>query len=322
MIIGCQTNQQNVSYQNIEYILPQDKEIGISYESYDVCSTYYFHANDNLNPIIARVLSHDQAGREKEVVYTSFESYVPATSLVLYDSSGKKYVDYYRIDEKGLRQTLTKTIYYYNKKDQLTQSVAFDFERRIKKGVDKGLGRPGGCIVVDDDYEKQKSWGLASVWNYKYDDQGRLIEKVAAVLNSTQDRYLYSYDAMGRIKEERSLEGHRLIWIENYTYGHHEYEFTRTWFEKDGSRGKEWNGLLTPVDTFRFKTDKFNNVTEELVIEEGGRQVNKDNKFYDAQNRLIKHEIYNDSAKLIGYYVYSYMSTKRPIQKNFTVEAK
>jgi len=320
ILIGCQTKQQTISYENTTYMLPQEKEMNISYETFDVCSTYYFHSDDSLNPTIARLLSHDQAGREKEVVYSSFESYVPATSLVLYDSSGKKSVEYYRIDEQGQKQTLTKTLYYYNKKDQLTQLVAFDFERRIKKDVDKGLGRPGGCIIVEDDYEKQKSWGLASVWNYKYDDQGRLIEKVAPVLNSTQDHYLYSYDGMGRINEERSLEGNRLIWIESYTYGNHEYQFTRTWFEKDGSRGKEWNGLLTPVDTFRFKTDKFNNVTEELVIEEGGRQVNKDNKFYDNKNRLIKHEIYNDRAKLIGYYTYSYMNTKRPIRKNFTVD--
>jgi hypothetical protein len=320
--MGCQTKQQPVSYENPRYMLPQDKEINISYEIYDVCSTYYFSGSDSLNPVIARLLSYDQAGREKEIVYTSFESHVPATSIVLYDSSGKKNVEYYRIDEEGLHQVLTKTLYYYNEKDQLIQSVSFDFKRRIKKEVDKGLGRSGGCIIVKDDYEKQKSWKLATIWNYKYDDEGRLIEKVAPVLNSTQDHYLYSYDANGRIIEERSLEGSRLIWIENYIYGQGGYEFTRTWFEKNGTRDKDWDGLLTPIDTFRFKTDKFNNVIEELVIEEGGRQVSKDNKYYDKQNRLLKHEIFDDNNKLLGYYDYRYVTAKKPIRMSFIVNPR
>ncbi len=320
ILLGCQTNQQAVENADSNYELPTEKGISISYETNDVCSTYYFFATDTLNPIIARVLSNDQAGREKEVIYTSFESYVPATSLIFYDSLGKKSIEYYRIDEKDLRQTLTKTLYHYNEKAQLIQSVSFDFKRRIKKDVDKGLGRPGGCIITEDDYEKQKSWALVSIWNYKYNNLGQLIEKIAPILNSTQDHYLYSYDSSGRLKEERSLEGNRLIWIENYTYSQNGYEFTRIWFEEDGTRGKEWNELLTPIDTFRYKTDKFNNVTEELVIEEGGRQVSKDYKFYDIQNRLRRHEIYNDTAKLIGYYVYDYKSSLRPVRKTFTVD--
>jgi hypothetical protein len=319
-LLGCQTNQQAVKKADSYYELPKEKEISISYETKDVCSTYYFFAKDTLTPIIARVLSNDQAGHEKEVIYTSFESHVPATSLIFYDSLGKKSIEYYRIDEKGQHQTLTKTLHYYNEKAQLIQSISFDFKRRIKKDVDKGLGRPGGCIITEDDYEKQKSWALASVWNYKYDNLGRHIEKVAPVLNSTQDHYLYSYDSLGRLKEKRSLEANTIIWIENYAYHQNGYEFTRTWFEKDGTRGKEWNGSLTPVDTFRYKTDNFNNVTEELVIEEGGRQISKDYKFYDTQNRLRRHEIYNDTAKLIGYYVYDYIGNQRPVRKIFTVD--
>jgi len=322
ILFGCHANQQVYQHGNSNFVLPKEKGISISYETNDVCTTYYFHANDTLHPTIARVVSNDQAGREKEIIYTSFESYIPATSLIFYDSFGKKSVEYYRIDEKGQQQSLTKTLYYYNEKAQLIQSITFDFKRRIKKDVEIGLGRQAGCTITEDDYEKQKSWALASVWNYKYDDLGRLITKVASVLNSTQDHYLYSYDPKGRLKEERSLEGNRLIWIENYEYYQNGYEFTRMWFKKDGTREKEWNGLLTPIDTFRFKTDKFNNVTEELVIEEGGRQVSKDYKFYDTQNRLRRHEIYNDTDKLIGYYVYDYISSQRPFRKTFIVDPK
>lgn len=319
-LLGCQTNQEAFKRAGSNYLLPKEREIGIKYETKDVCSTYYFHANDTLHPSIARVLSYDLEGREKEVIYNSFESYIPATSLVFYDNLGKKSTEYHRIDEKGKRQALTKTLYYYDEKAQLIQSVSFDFKRSIKKDVHKGLGRQDGCLITDDDYEKQKSWALVSVWNYKYDNLGRLIEKIASELNSTQDRYLYSYDAMGRLKEERSLDGDRIIWIENYTYRKNGYEFTRIWLEEDGTRRKEWNGRLTPIDTFRFKTDKFNNVTEEIVIEEGGDYVSKDCKFYDTQNRLRRHEIYNDSAKIIGYYVYNYINAETPVRKTFNVD--
>lgn len=322
LLFGCVTKQQHVEYNRIETTLPQDKEIDIDYKVYNMCSSYYFVANDTLNPLLARVLSHDEKGREKEVIYRRFESYVPAISLILYDSSGKKAVEYYRIDEEGRQGALTKNIYCYNEQGQLIRSVAFDFTRRIKKGVDKGFGRPGGCTITEKDYETYKSWALATIWNYKYDNHGRLVEKAAPVINSSQNRYLYQYDKKGRIIEERSLEGETLIYIERYNYSQGGYEFTRTWFENDGRRQKEWDGSLASVDTFRFVTDKLNNITQELVIEEGGRLVNKHDKFYDGKNRLVKHEIFNDSGKLLGYYVYHYIVDEKPTQKNFFVNAE
>ncbi len=99
----------------------------------------------------------------------------------------------------------------------MIKSVGFDYQRRIKKGVDKGYGSAGGCIITEDDYEKTKSWKLETVWNYIYDKQGQLIEKISPVINSGQNRYLYKYDSVGRLSEEQSLEGKDPIWIEKYT---------------------------------------------------------------------------------------------------------
>jgi YD repeat-containing protein len=301
--------------------LPTEKEINIDYAVYDVCSSYYHFAKDTLRPVVGRVVGKDERGRAIEDIYRSYESYTPATSLSVFDSAGNMTIRYYRIDDDSPYPSLSKTHYFYNEKNLLIRSVTFDYERRLKKEADKGYGRPGGCIITEDDYEKHKSWAVSTIWNFKYDETGKLIEMIAPVINSSQNRYLYTYDAKGRLAEERSMDGNALIWVEHYNYTKGGYEFTRTWFDRDGSRRKEWNDSLQSVDTFRFKTDRFNNITEEGVIEEGGRYVSKDLKYYDSGNRIIRHEIYDDSSRLLGFYKYYYYTNKRPTKRNFFVPA-
>lgn len=320
ILLSCHTKRHAVKNEDNKYQLPQEEKISFSFEANDVCSTYCFLAKDTLTPILTSVRYNGSAGNEKNVVFTSFLGYVPATSLIFYDSIGNKKIEYYRIDKKDHHQKLIKTLYCYNENAQLIQSISFDYTRRIKKYNKKGHVISRGCSINDDDFEKQKSWALESVWNYKYNLQGQLVEKIAPILNSTQDHYLYSYDQKGRLKEVHSLNGNRLIWIENYTYHQNGYEFTRTWFEKDGTRAKSWDGKFDPIYTIRFKTDKFFNIIEESVYEEGVRIISRDVKHYDTQNRLSRHESYYDSANLNEYYIYNYINSQNPIRKIFTEE--
>ncbi len=315
-LFSCRLDNQKV--QNSDYTLPNDKGINFHYTTHDECRTYYFFATDTTKPILSRIIGYDEKGNEKEVVYHFYESYVPATSIVFYDSSGRTSERYYRIDEKPGFGSLSKTLYEYGEGDRLIKSISFGFEKRIRKDVDKGLGRPGGCIITEEDYEKNKSWEISSVWIYKYDEAGKLIEKLAPIINSTQNRYTYKYDEKGRLSEERSLENERLIWIESYTYNDGGYEYTRTWYE-NGQRSKDYNGKFEPIDTIRHRIDKFGNETDEQTIEEGGRQISRHKKYYDDKNRIIRNEIYDENDKLLGFYIHKYDIKSNHVTKKFIV---
>lgn len=321
-ILGCNATK-NKGEGNADFeTLPTEKEINFTYEAYAACSTYYYFAKDTVNPILARVLWVDNKGNDKEENYIEYESYVPATSFSIYDSLGRQLIEYYRIDDENDKGVLSKTFSYYNTSGNLFKSVEFSYKRRLKKGVEKGIASPGGCIITADDYEKYKSWDLEKIWNYLYDKQGKLIEKISPKNSSSQNRYLYKYDSTGRLMEERSLEDEYPVWTESYTYSYNGYEFTRTWFEKDGSRLKKWDKTLESVDTFRYKTDRNNNIISETVIEESGRVVSTDINSYDDKNRIIRHEIYDEKNKLLGFYIHKYQFTAKPAKRKFIVTRK
>jgi len=316
-------SQQNelISY----YPVPLNEEISIDYKVNPKSITYYFFNKDTLNGlsdslkmISCRTIASDTNNTIDETIYNWYESIVPSTALSIYDHSGKILEYYYKNDEKTPSEGATKTTYYYDDQKRLTRTVSFDFEKRLRKDVDKGFGRAGGCIITEKDYEKYKSWEIFSVWNYKYDQSGKLVEKFAPIFNSTQNRYTYKYDEKGRLIEERSLENERLIWVESYVYYDLGHEFTRTWFE-NGQRRKDYDGKYHPIDTFRYKIDKFGNETDELVIEEGGRQVSRHKKYYDEKNRIIRNEIYDENDKLLGFYSHKYLDNGHPVSKKFYV---
>jgi YD repeat-containing protein len=322
VIFGCKTISDKPNIKLVNYNIPSDKGINLTYDVYDVCSTYYYRANDTLNPILSKIVRKDKQGNDKEINYLSYENYVPATCIIYYDSSSRQTLKYYRIDESSYKGKIAKNVFYYNSLGKLSSSISFDYLKRIRKNVDKGFGRPGGCIITDEDYDTAKSWELETIWNYKYDSQGRLIEKNAPYINSTQDKYTYEYDGQGRLSEEKSLEGTNTIWVEKYFYGERFYKYTRTWFERDGTRSKNSDNTLQSVDTFLYKTDNNNNITAEIITEKGGQLVSKDTMYYDNKNRITRRKIYDELGTLLGFYIHKYYSHSEPITRNFLVLSK
>lgn len=315
---SCKAPKQGVDVTNTN--LPSDTAIDFQYEVYEYCNTYYQKKSEDSKPELVQTIGVDINGNEIEVVWRGFESYVDATTISFYDSAGRTKYEYYRQDEGSSRGGLDKIVYEYDEKGKVLKSITYDFQRRIRADVDKGYGRPGGCIVTEEDYEKKKTWAIETIWENRYDDSGNLVERYAPVINSTQNRYLSKYDSLNRLIEERSLENDRLVWIEKYTYYPQGYEYSRTWFEADGSRGKNYKGEIEPIDIFKFRTDKNGNVTEEISTDETGRLSSRDRKYYDEKNRLIKHEIFNENNLLLGTYTYKYFEEGSSIKKRFSVK--
>ncbi|OQP66460.1 hypothetical protein A3860_13290 [Niastella vici] len=321
LLISCNTTIKKDHVKGFLDLLPHDTAINLNYEVYNTCTTNYFYAKDTTKGTLSRLVYYDKDGREKSTAYQFYESRIPATSLCMYDKDGRKTEEYYRIDEKGRLSSFTKTIFEYNESGKLARTIAFDFMRRMKEGIVRGLGTSGGCIVSDEDYEPKRSWALNTVWNYVYDKEGNLIEKFRSFPRDMyQDRYLYKYDNRGRLIEERSFSQGHLYYVESYQYYDGGYEYTRVLYDEDGTRAKQWNDSLETIDTFRYAVDRFNNQLEEKIIEEGGRLVSRDRNYYDKKNRIIRKEIYDEDGKLLGFYAHQYAdSVVKPRQLNFSL---
>lgn len=192
------------------------------------------------------------------------------------------------VDDSG---DSSKTIYYYNKSGQKIKEEHFDYKRRIKKDSDKGLGRPGGCIVTEEDYEKERTWEKTSEINFEYDSNGNKILYDAAQLHFTgQNKYTWAYDEKNRIIEHSSFSDNTLNWTERFEYFQDGYRFTRTWYDSDGNPKhlKERDYEYWPQYTFEYKLNERGQLSEEKVTSEKGVLVESTSTFYNASGKIIK----------------------------------
>ena len=156
-----------------------------------------------------------------------------------------------------------KSFYYY-KETLLIRVESFEFKRRIRSDVDKGYGRPDGCNIYDEDYEKEGAWIVSKIELYKYDKKGRKISTYTPISEISQNRYKYDYDVHGNLITERCYVGIKLFSTITYQHQHNMIISLFHWDYKDrvGSTqmktfddhgklikdsrfnvGKEWQGI-------------------------------------------------------------------------------
>jgi hypothetical protein len=299
-------------------LTPSDTSVLLNYEVYGTCSTYY-HSAGKKRGQLARVIGYDKNGLEKKITYIDYESHVPATVVNIYDSSGLKKEEYYLDEDLNIKWTsLHKRLFEYGENGKVARIITFEFTRRMKKGIVRGLGTTGGCIVRPSDYEKKKTWALKFVWNHVYDKEGRLTDYARSYPeHGYQGRYLYKYDDRGRMTEESSLtEGH-IFYLDKYKYDDSVYEHTLTTYERDGTIAKNSKGLAK-FTLHKCKVDRFNNLIEDRVINEDGPAY-RERYYYDEKNRIIRHEFYNSTDKLSWFYVHRYATLEKPMRLTFAV---
>ena len=299
-------------------LMPRDTKIILTDEAYSSCLTYY-HRGNSKSGKLSRVIYFDKNGREKKIIYIDFDSYVPATIVNIYDSNGRKKEEYYLDDDLNIKWTsLQKRLFEYGENDSVARIITFEFTRRMKKGIVRGLGSPGGCIVRRSDFEKKKTWALKYVWNKIYNKEGRLADHARSYPErGYQGRYLYKYDDRGKLIEERSLtEGH-IYYIDTYKYEDSAFEHTLSVYERDGTITKNSKGI-TRFTLHRCKVDRFNNLIEDRVTNEDGPAY-RERYYYDEKNRIIRHEFYNSADKLLWHYIHRYATFEKPKRLTFSV---
>lgn len=284
------------------------KDTVIRYTTNSECLVYTYLNNDSVSKSLTKTIKYNSKGLEVETVMNRFGNYVDSKSLKIYNSKNQLIEQYYEPKNYN-KGEISKTVYQYDLKGNLIKQITYTFKRRIRKDVDKGYGRPGGCIITEDDYEKLKTWALETEWSFYYDETNRMTKKKASIINSTQDLYEYKY--MSNLKmpvEEISLNSKTgIIYSKKYSFHNDTIVYVRHWFNEDGSRRKDYNGRLTQNYVWYEIYDKRGNLVEKYVYDKDEkRYFNRHEYFYDDRNRLTRENSINDSNKIVWTALYEY----------------
>ena len=210
-------------------------------------------------------------------------------------------------------QDSAKIIFSYNDQGLLEKREHYDLKKRLKPNVDKGFGRPGGCIIDENDYEERSSWDITGVIFFKYDSLGRQIEYYApSIFWTNQNRYTWSYNTDNKITDYCSYEDQRMIWDKKFAYTDSSFQYTRTWYDYDGTpehlKEKSWE--YTPQITHVFKLDSRGRVIEEIVKNEKGKFQYRSITEYNTSGFVSKEIRYDEKDKPEITHIYKYDKIK------------
>jgi hypothetical protein len=182
----------------------------------------------------------------------------------------------------------SKIVFSYNRSGQKIRQDFFDYRRRIKKSVDKGMGRPGGCVVLESDFEKKRTWKSQGTLNFRYDGQGRKIRVNNDDYYPYDDNHIWTYDPAGRLLTDSTFDmDSQLTSVDEYSYYPAGYQYIRTWFGYDGKpklSDESWSRYIKA-----FKLDPAGRIMEASVREEHSDQVIRETNHYDTSGNLVQH---------------------------------
>ncbi|MFT7002012.1 MAG: hypothetical protein ACJAVW_003049 [Spirosomataceae bacterium] len=319
LLIGCSTTNNRTdqdgtdgpvaSYKDSLRVDPPVVHYDKDLEIIMTCKVYQYGGKNSINKKVTKTIEYYANGKIASETYKGYkETAQTGNSNATYFSDYKDTLLVQRrsIMDKG---DSTKTILSYNQNGQLIKETHYNYERQIRADVDKGLGRPGGCIITEEDYEKERSWAIRSIIHYTYDSLGRKAEYYAPSVHwGSQNRYTWSYNDKGQIKEHRSYDHDRLIWIEEFSYTDTNYQYTRTWFDYDGNpkhlKEKKWE--YSSQITCTFSLDKQGRVIEEAVTTEKGEFRGRTSTEHNSNGLIAKTVKYNKDNNPEMTHVYEY----------------
>lgn len=298
-------------------IIPPNVEYDKNLDTALTCYVYQYAGLDSIDKSISKIIKYDSKNRILSEKYQGFKkSSYEATANV---------IDYFDYKNELLVQKRTvyidnstpsfqqldsaKIIFYYDSQNELIKRQHYDFKRRFKPNVDKGIGRSSGCIADKEDYEKESTWDITSEIFFKYDSLGRKIEYYAPKTHwGNQNRYTWSYCDNGKINEYSSYDHDRLIWIERFSYTDTSYQFIRTWYDYKGNpehlKKKSWE--YTPQITLVSKLDNQGRVIEEIKENEKTEFLNSTITEYNTLGYVAKKVRYNKNKQPEITHIYEY----------------
>ncbi len=265
-------------------------------QTFSKLDVYQFIGNDSLQKTIALRQTFNTSGQLTSETYNGYKRNLadgPSDGSYFYYYKDTLLIKRIFVDNK---KDSTKMLCHYNNKNQLTKQEHFTFNKNIHKGIVKS--------------EETKSWEKTSEINYSYDEQGREILYDATKLHFTsQNKYTWKYDSLGRISQYCSFADEQLIWIKDYSYFIDGYKITRTWYDYDGNpthlKTKNWE--YTPQNTYTFYLDKKGRVLKEVISTEKNEKVSTESTFYNSSGQ-ISRTVYLDEktmSQITHIYIYN-----------------
>lgn len=202
----------------------------------------------------------------------------------------------------------TKTIYKYNNINLLKEKLFYNYKRRIREGVNKGIASLDGCLLLDEDYEKERSWKLEERIIYTYDSNNRKTESYDPFYNNSHNKYTWSYNTLGKIDEQRYYSNNSLYSIKKYKYSELNYQYTLTTYEYDGTPTHlkkdryDWQVQLT----YFFDLDSQGRVIKETVTTDKNELRRFIVTKYNKNNLIEKRVRYNKFSQPEMTHIYTY----------------
>lgn len=304
---GNKSKGERVSPPKIEF----DKNIEIN----RTVNVYQNSKDNNKKGKLVKTVNYYQDSLKADELYNGYKESKrqgKANTYNLYDYRNNKLVQIRKA--KGDTGDSTKTIIYYNNKDQVSKEVIYYYTRRIPINTLANLDKSNPTDINDIVFEEERSWDILSTKHFKYDSEGRKIETYEPIsdtdslTSSSQNRYTWMYNDDGKISEHSSYDQERLIWKEVYYYSKNEYYFKRIWYDHEGKPRHLTISTpdFPPIYSFHFKLDNKGREIERVCKSEMKNFENRYRIEYNSNGEISKRIVYdiNNEVELVHNYEY------------------
>jgi len=244
---------------------------------------------DSNSTRVARKISFDSNGNilkdENNFFSHWFEGTVRGIYKYLYDSSNNL------LQMKGIPEENSKdsvmTINNYNQKAQLFSRDQYEFEKRLKPGVDRHLPGP-------NDFEKFPTWNKLETYNYSHSLDTIIVETIYEEKVAEKEKYILQFDSLNRLQKITKYRNTTFVEVTHYNY---EPNSIIGNLSRKMNDGKDW------IYNSKIIIDTSGRQIEKIVFNDNGIEKVKMTTTYNPDG-TISNIKYNNTLQIFKYSYY------------------
>lgn len=259
-------------------------------QTHRLCKTYQYEGTDSANAKLVSEQFFNKRGQMVRYYYKGYKEDVDDNFV------NKTYFNYYKdtllkrsisIDDNGVRN---ETIYFYNKKGQLTGDRYLIYDRSSKR---------------------KRRWRIYHEHSYQYDTAGNKISSIVKFehYKTSHKEHAWSYDKQNRVLEHSLYQDERVWSKERYEYSEGGYKMTRTWYDSEGKpkHEKSENDILYDIQfIFIYRTSKSGQILSEEVKDHKGNFHHRTTMQYDSNGNMIRRSFFDAKGNLVLTHIFKY----------------